>query len=156
MKRLSLYTLLVVILVVLAVLLSLLTEAHAASRPQVLASVLLRAGAREAQVELVTVDASSLHRRLTARELRRGVTLFDDAGRSIRIRGASVVVDAPDYGQTLLLSDFRIPRTSGAVVRATHLFVALVDGDYEHPIWLCASPERRVGECVRMWRRRLK
>lgn len=149
----------ITLLVILAVLVLGISVAQAApqARPraaeQVLVTVWIQQGTRNAQVRTGVVALGPLPKRLTVKNFTKGVIFKDDLGRQIGIKGNAVLsTDDPRY-QIFDLTDIEIV-TKGKKYTNDHLFVGLFDsGDWQHPYEdsVCSSPQLSIEACLAQW-----
>lgn len=140
----------VAVVIVLAVLAQ-SAPAYAGQKHQHLAGVLFQDGQREAQVMLSVVDLGPM-KRISPKAFKKGLIIRDEAGRQIVISGDAVIDRGRDTNQfqVFILSNVEIGPGS-KVYNVTHLFVAHVSGDYDHPDFLCSSPQASIDRCVGFW-----
>lgn len=129
------------------------TPAHAAPRQQVLTSLILKMGTREAEFSQSTVDASKIVK-VNTKAFKRGITVQDDNGTVLKIRGvATLILDIPS-AQVFHLTGVTLGAATGRTVRTSHLSGGVFAGsDWQH--WYddeqVCSFQIGVDQCVAIW-----
>lgn len=124
-----------------------------AAKHQLLGGIIIRQATGEAQLSLDTVDAGPFHH-VTAKQIKRGITLRDDMGRSISFKATATLNRQAKSFQVFNLTGLTLVK-HGQVIRVTHLFVGLFTGtDFEH--WyddgsVCSSPQLSIEACLSQW-----